>query len=340
MKQMLSLFVLSVAALLMSGRANAAAIPFSFSVDEHLRPAQAQVPGLDRRSADPVGAMSDSRGKKIEFTVDEIILRPHNRAELQRVLAHYHAAVERELHPRRQPTSAIGNNLYLLRLDPRAISLGSFSGDMQHLGVNGPHHFSSVLAERLMAGVARLRAAGVLAGINLKMFSTAGGRFEIESGILEDPNGAGGFIDWAQQPAWADFPNGLGIGIVRAWDYLRYKAIPVCWLPNPKNCLPWTQPLIAIVDGGFALDDKSGDSPANNPDWPPGHPFQINTIDPTSKSAGGRNPNLCSGGTSCDWHGTGVFSIAAAHPRNHFGAAGTSAEIARLLFVKTRTFSF
>ena len=340
MKQLVAAFAFAIACALPSF-VQAAAMPFTFSVDQRLKPSQARVVGLDRAPADPVGVLADTQNRKIEYTVDEIVVRPRNLIALRKTLAKYNARIERHIHARRSREAGIGDSdAYLIRVMPSALPLASLANDMQFLGVNGPHRFSSVAAERLVAGVAHLRREGIAAAVNLKMFGTAGGRFQIESGIPEDPDGSGGFINWANLPAWQDPPNGLGIGVIKAWDYLRYKAIPSCWLQDPKKCPRWTQPLIAIVDGGFALDETTGDSPKNNPDWPPGRPFQMNIIDQTSKSAGGKNPNLCSGGASCDWHGTDVFSIAAARPRNQFGAAGTSAEIPRLLFVKTRLFSF
>ena len=60
-------------------------------------------------------------------------------------------------------------------------------------------------------------------------------------------------------------------------------------------------------------------------------PIQLNeTVDYADSKrhlAGGANPSDC--GSPCPWHGTGVFSTAAAVPRNQFGAAGSGAEVVK-----------
>src|SRR5438477_2809836 len=53
-----------------------------------------------------------------------------------------------------------------------------------------------------------------------------------------------------------------------------------------------------------------------------------------SQFAGGTNPNTCTGGSACPWHGNGVASVAAAALNNRYGAAGTGGQVTDLVLLK------
>ena len=153
-------------------------------------------------------------------------------------------------------------------------------------------------------------------GVNLAMH---GNGFVKTANVLENPDGAGGFVDFANK--WY-----MQLArVIQAWDYLEYKGIPF----GPAA---WRAPTIAIVDGGFALDN-TGAPIGKNPDFDMARIRQLDETvdenDPHRHIAGGTNPASCTGLNPCPYHGTEVFSTAAAVPYNHFGAAGTSAEVAK-----------
>ena len=124
--------------------------------------------------------------------------------------------------------------------------------------------------------------------------------------------------------------QGLSVGVIRAWEYLRYHGLP----PTEGEFSP---PIVAIIDGGFALDTDTGLPLNGNLDYfPLGLTSrQIDLLD-YDTTAGGINPLTCDG-FLCPWHGQGAFGVAAAYPRNLFGSAGTGGNVVRPMLVKVFT---
>jgi subtilisin family serine protease len=92
--------------------------------------------------------------------------------------------------------------------------------------------------------------------------------------------------------------------------------------------------VLAIIDGGFALDTTTGAPLNGNPDFEGGEtPVQLSEPN-RGHNAGGTNPGRCSQSDPCPWHGTGVFSVAAAQPRNQFGSAGTGSDIVKPYLIR------
>ena len=72
-----------------------------------------------------------------------------------------------------------------------------------------------------------------------------------------------------------DDPNtsgdqGLSIGVIRAWEYVKYKGYP----PS----VPYTPIILAVIDSGFDLDETTGVPLNGNLDYP-GEPLQIDEIE-------------------------------------------------------------
>ena len=86
---------------------------------------------------------------------------------------------------------------------------------------------------------------------------------------------------------------------------------------------------IGILDGGFWVDGAgvpfvaAGQSAS---DFGTGV-MQLNLM-AEGQPVGGTNPNRCTGGTACPWHGNGVASAAAATVNNAAGAAGSGGTVA------------
>ena len=315
-----------------SSEAQAARAPFSYTVDRGIRPTQAIIVGLDGRAPSAIGVVIGPDGKRTEFTTDEVVFQPKDAAALRHFVRQTGATIQRVQKLPSRVTTAPPPDWHLLRVNLSRLSSERLVEDMRALGRTGAYRVSSPETAKLLALIARSRRQGLTVGVNLLLH---GSDFIIESVVNEHPDGAGGFINYATfgfMTDALDLPNGnMGIGVVKAWDYLRYKGIPF-----GKT---YTIPKVAIVDGGFALDANGSPSPSN-PDYPAKFE-QINTADKNTSSAGGKNPNSCSGGgAACDWHGNRAFSVTAARPRNQFGVAGTAAEIPSVLLIKVRLVSF
>lgn len=311
---------------------------FSYVVDASLKPAQAELIGYNGGPPRPVGLAVGPDGARDEFVANEVIFRPESAAALDAFLAKYNGTVLSDGQPVIEdlppPPPATPPAWYLIRIDPNHSSLDDIAASMQQSGIKGRYRFSSQEAVRLTALVAREHAQHVQVGFNFVMH---GHDYIVEKTISEHPDGAGGFVNAASfgyMTDELDLSKGrLGIGVVKAWDYLAYKGIPV-----GKT---WTRPIVAILDGGFDLSQMTGQPRDGNLDYEMNKkPLQYNMADNILVSVGGSNPNICSGNVGCPWHGTEVFSTAAAYPRNGFGAAGTGGDIVRPFLIKVVTTSY
>jgi serine protease len=313
--------------------------PFSYKVDDHAKPTQADMVSLEGGHPSAVVTVISPDGSRNEFVADEVVFHPKDQAELKAFVARYGGQVLRDGTPpvKGGPTGAKAyefSGWYLIRVDLRRSPVNDLSANMRSLGAKGRFVFSSVAGTRLAALVAREHVQKLQVGPNFLMY---GNDFIVEKQILEHPDGMGGYVDFAPFSWMTDVRdlanNRLGIGVVKAWDYLLYKGIPF----GPK---PWTQPIVAIVDGGFDLNLTTGAPLSGSLDYEMGKtPLQFNLVEKTN-SAGGQNANTCTGGSPCPWHGQGVFGVAAAYPRNHFGAAGTGGDVVRPLLIRSRILAF
>jgi hypothetical protein len=311
---------------------------FSYAVDTQLalhlsHPSEGQPP------LPLVTVVRDPHGHTYSFSADEIVLRPHNGRELSAFLTKYAGTVLRDgsLHAATKPGKpAPPSGAYLIRVDVRRLNLDGLARSMERAHITGHYLFSSLDGARLVALVARERQA-LSISLNPQMHP-----MEVinETQILEGMQSNGTTFNYAEQPyttATLDLSKQeLGIGVIRAWDYLAYKGIPL----GRKS---WRRPILAIIDGGFALDTKTGRPLNQNLDFGEGvTPVQLNEDTDIAAAdrhnAGGTNPSPCEGSTSCPYHGTGVFSVAAAFPRNHFGSAGTGAEIVKPYLIRVHSF--
>lgn len=321
----------SLAALVLS---SCGLLPQSFShlIDAPSPLPQPSLPGLDGGPPRPVATLTTSNGHRVAFVANEVAFRPKDAGELNDFLVKYGGTILRDENPGviaglpvQHPLPSIA--WYLIRVDPRRSSLDDLPANMAAAGATGPHRFSSEDGARLTALVARERARGV--GPNLVLSAQKTFRM---ARTFEQPDGAGGFVD-AAAFGWMtdvlDLSKGqLGIGVVRAWDYLDYKLIPFG--------IAWTQPIVAILDSGFELD-PTGAPLSGNLDYGFGRPLQWNLVG--GKSAGG--PTICAPFEACNVaHGQEVFGAAAAVPNNRFGSAGTGGVIVRPLLVRFDTTSF
>jgi hypothetical protein len=306
---------------------------FLFDVDPQLTP-QLNPPVAGQPLAEPVAVVKDPQGSTLMFAADEVVLRPRDDGELKSFLAKYGGVVLSDGSPRHAPEAgkpAPPSGTYLIRIDVQRSSLDDIGVSMDRTHLRGHYTFSSYEGARLVALVARERPT---LSLSLNPALRPSGNFN-ETNIIEGLLPDGTVFNYADQPyttATLDLKHTkLGIGVVRAWDYLVWKGIG--FFGNK----PWHRPVLAIVDGGFALDTTTGAPLNGNLDFEMGAtPVQLGEDIFLSRvhNAGGTNPSRCSVSDPCPYHGTGVFSVAAAVPRNQFGSAGTGAEIVKPYLIR------
>lgn len=119
-----------------------------------------------------------------------------------------------------------------------------------------------------------------------------------------------------------DDDTGLSTGVARAIRYLRHTGLP------PQEGL-WTPAKIAIIDGGFDLDQDTGLGSAdyNGNSFSP--PLQVDVVDYDGRAGGpaAEEDHLDR------WHGQGVFGICCAYPRNGYGSAGTGGDLVKPILI-------
>jgi hypothetical protein len=300
---------------------------FSFCVSDTL----AQPP----RGDITVSLVREPSGNESTFIDRRLVLRPANQKDLKDFLQRTNGVVLAYDAPRPKPRPTSPDppsGTYLVQIDPPPSLLGGFAASMEKLGLTGTYIFSSLEGAQLVALAAQELVSGEVIGLDKAFwpmgYSCATPPY-FPGPVIERP--AFPKIDYSDLPytvPTCNAPQGsLGIGVVSAWDYLEYKGI---------HNGPFHRPIVAIVDSGFNIDSTTltGDL-----DFDEGAPLVQLNEDTTPNSprfyAGGPNKTGCQTLGDCPWHGTDVFSVAAAVPYNHFGSAGTASQFVKPYFLKS-----
>jgi hypothetical protein len=293
----------------------------SFTVDPGLAPSVETIPGLDGGADRPMALVVGPSGDVEEFVGDELVLHPPSQDALDDFLDRYGGVLLRDssptLLPDGEPGSPVGDWV-LVRVNPNRSQLDDLAASMERLGLRGDWTFSSDLAARLFAIAGREPA---LAPAPNYVMDTD------QCTVCEHPT-ATGFVDaatwwWMTEDDTPNTPGdqGLSIGVVRAWDYVRYQGYP----PIGTSYVPVR---LAVIDGGFDLDETIG---LGNADYFPNPPLQIDLVQGDLLAGGAAwgfaNCNGC-------WHGQMTFGVAAARANNRFGTAGTSGGEVRPVLIR------
>lgn len=286
----------------------------SWTVDSAVVPSIPFLPGLGGGTPRLTAAVMGPNGDIEEFVADEVNFRPASAQELSDFLARYNGTVLRGSRPLLLPGTIPPSGLpeetgwYLVRVDPQSSPLVDLPSGMEMVGLLGKWSFSSESAARLFALTAREYGREISPNYLMRTAQIPG------CGVCEHPLGGGGYIAadrwwWMTEDDDAQMPGiqGLSIGVVHAWKYLKYKGYP------PKT--PYTPVRLAIIDGGFDLDLKTGAPLNGNQDYL-GRPDQLDQVD----------QDWTAGGISWEgsWHGQMTFGVAAALSGNQWGTAGIS----------------
>lgn len=304
---------------------DAPAHEFTYNIDPVLTPDQLLLPGLDGGSPRQVGVLTAPGGGKVEYVADEVVFKPANQVDLDDFLKRYGGTVLRDgTVPTSEESMPIeagtSSGWYLIRIDPAMSATDDLALNLRVRGVTGHHTFSS----RESAATAGILAREVGRDLRPNFIF----QFMAVNEHLDDNYNPINAEEWPWMTE-DDEPNtagdqGLSVGVTHAWDYLRYLEVP------PANGT-FEPPVIAIIDGGFALD-TTGLPTNGNLDYFPTRPLQYDLVD-YDGSADGLNIATC-GGTPCPWHGTGSFGVALARHSNGYGGAGTSGNVAWPMLIR------
>jgi hypothetical protein len=305
---------------------------FDYRVDPSLTQAGDELAGLDGGPPRQIGSMVSPSGEKDDFALNEVTLVVQNDAQLAAFLAKYDGkvlrtgqslAIEGLSPPDYVPTS---NGLYLIEVDLSRSSLDDFRANMGRAAFKGEYVFSSDAAARLVALLARERETPVGPNVVLRGGATK-----------EHPKADGSYLNAETWPWMTEDDNpstpaedGLSVGVYRAWDYLTYKNIR-----SGAGAGEYVPTYVAIIDGGFALDESTGLPRNGNTDffYYGTKPIQVDMVD-RDATAGGANRTLCTDGVECPWHGQAAFGTLGALPRNQFGSAGTGGPVVVPVLIK------
>jgi len=318
---------------------------FNFLVNETLQPIQENISALEDNIQRLLGVMVGPDGTRDEFVVNEIIVNNITETDLNNLLIKYDAKILRdgslpEGDGIEYKDKDIFKGNYLIRVNLERSSLLDLQKNMNIGNLEGKISFSSLDAAKLVALIFRE---------NVGNFNIAPNFILESNSILEHPDDFGGNIDFSTMPWMTEDDNpltpeidGLSVGVEHAWDYLQYKKI----IPNLVDGGILHQTIVAIIDGGFALDENTGlplqiDATRKISDFGSSFdkPKQLDLLHRDS-FAGGENPSKCTGGSECRWHGHTAFGVLGAKPRNGFGGAGIGGDIVIPFLIKSDTSSY
>lgn len=285
---------------------------FSYHIDPALTPQVAEIPGLSGGPPRSVEVAVGPDGVPEPFVANEVIIRTADPIELAPLLATYGGSVLRDGTPLLVEGSTPNPNLpptfdfYLVGVDPGLSSLDRFAANMEAAGLRGGWTFSSEAGARLAALVARERAVLDIGLNQIADFSSCS--------VCEHPDDHGGNLDAATW--WWMGEAYPSVGVIRAWEYLRYQGFP------PTT--PYYPTKVAVVDSGFDLDETTGVPIVGGDDflYSGSKPPQLDEID-WDWTAGGIAEGFANCPDGC-WHGQLSFGACCANGRNQYGTAGTS----------------
>jgi len=299
--------------------------PLSVSVDPSIMegPAALADQGLGER---PLVQIADSKGVKSSFIENEVLFEG-TEAEVDDFVARTHGSVLTTTEPPPPPPGLVARpslNLprrTLIRLDPTPSDLAKLAVHAQAVGISGSARVSSDAGAHLLALAFSETAAGHRTAPNFVS------RFDGYLYRTREQSNQDAF-------GWPEF--GSPSRVIDA-PYLGYPTF------NPSVSQAWQlvaragfarRVNVAIIDGGFWLDANGNAKlePSGRSDLP-SHPVQYDFI-ARSYQAGGMNPNQCTGGSPCPWHGNKSASVATGTLDNQAGAAGTGGQVANPFLFK------
>lgn len=271
----------------------------------------------------PVGAVVED-GLVMSYVEDEMIVPTRDAAVVAALVERWNGEVLfDDVVPEPPPEldvtlseEARRPTMVVVRVDTSAVDLDMLSSRAPVAGVVGDVSFSSEEMARLWGALAEERAGGL----------------EVAPNMVFEPMATPMVFQTNDGNAWSPGP---GVWTTDAFDYTQFdrngqwtrSEVTRAWQLLFANT--WSEDVaVAVIDGGFWLDGSgnSVSATAGVSDFP-FHPVQWDFWDEDG-TAGGGNPNNCTGGSACPWHGNNCASVATAEPDNGYGAAGTGGWVA------------
>jgi hypothetical protein len=292
---------------------------FSFTIDAGIFQGPSELADTGQ-GARPLAAVADGHGIVSRFISNEVIFAD-SPAALPAFLTKYNGQVISTIHP---PVGAAAGPVpffqpaSVVRVDASGFSLQNLTTDAAKIGVGGANKFSSDVAARLVAMVTSEEASGSKVALN---FVSESLDFLTSTTEQADRNGVSNAFQWPEFDT-------------KAWEFVSAHNFA-------------RRARVAIIDGGFWLN-SNGVPCEISPDALcgtnltthgasdlPSLPLQYDTTGNGGSFAGGTNPNSCTGGSPCPWHGNGTVSVVAAVLNNSAGAAGTGGQVADPILLKS-----
>lgn len=289
---------------------------YSVTVDRTLVPSVKDVPGFVPGERRPLAVFADEAGRPVEFIEDELVLVGLTLEQRAALLTRTGATVVREVPALTHGLAELGD-VVLIRVDPSKLEGADVEAalaglaESQQRRAHGHSRVSSDTALKVLGVAAEEARAGATVALNVRGEGAAIPDFTQEA--LTPP---AGFSRDAY--SWPHLMTGglMDYGVSGAWTLL-HRAGKLGFRIK-----------LAIIDGGFARGLETR----------PPQAFSVTTsgVDPLDTE----NPNPCTGGRACPWHGTAVMSTCCGLVDDGFGGAGTAGLVAEPVTIHTALETF
>lgn len=286
---------------IINGGGSPSADPFSYVVDDAVKPGMKELPGLDGKTPRPLAAIKSPQGDTASFVANELVVQTDDAAALAALLARTGGEIILEVDPTDAGITTLSQT-YLVRVDLTTADLSDLIVDINALMDSniesvGEFAFSSLEGAQMMALAAAEAQGGLTVGINW-VSETSG----VPDDSVEAPAGpiVGSIPYDSDAYNWPHFAQGTvqDIGVPEAWTLLHRSGR----ISNRVD--------LAILDGGFYP----------NSDFPAGITYlSVFPFDPR---------NVSGVDSSAPYHGTDVLQTAVAKSDDGYGIVGVAAPVA------------
>jgi len=304
---------------------------FTYEVSTEVTPSVPTLPGANGGTS-AVEAYQDENGVRTDFLADEVVISPKDQAEFDQFLSDYGGTVVGDnsvpappdfLKARVRPTKeGLAATSYTVRVT-KYPDTGNFSRDALKRGSKGKYLFSSETGIKLMALTSHEKTRGLKIHPNFVFIG-----HDMLHQTEERPLAGGGYenaMNYFVFHGEEKFESSRS-SIYKAWQFMAAaNYVAPQWFG------------LAILDGGFWLNSSGGpmQGPAGVGTDLPGEIVQYDFYQDDYIADGG-NPNSCSGGSPCPWHGNGTASVSSGFLNNRAAIAGSGGQVSQPYLFKLR----
>lgn len=333
----------------------------STEIDPRIQPHALAADSNTPRAA-PLAALADDENVVSEFVADEVVLEPHDQADLDAFLsAHAGKVVASDEIP--QPPAFLHRTLsdaqrkarrFVIHIDPglSTVDDASLAKDAVAANIGGHLRFSSTAASQLFRVITHEQAGGrhlypnfvdrsdqsvllttdeyraaddgtPVSAFSISSFQATGSRANV--------TGAWQFIASEQSV------QRVGVAIIDAGFWLDGNGKPNHSVVNPNTyagsvATNYAQPTSHGMPPTCQVKDANNWTCEIGSDFP-SNVAEYNFVDDNYNAAGPKT-DTCSGGTACPWHGNGSAAVAGGALNNYSEIAGTGGQVADLMLFR------